>query len=225
MFRIVAVPVPAVCRTGAPTRDGGSDMIEQPGGVPGDGRSAPTAASSRASSRASTSAAGVPRWGVYAGYAAFGCALLFAVVSGYWALGGTLGLDTVGREAVRLSRSGDVGIRLALWLVSLLKLIGALLALALVRPWGSRLLRRWMLLLAGWGGAALLVAYGTAQIGIQVLVVVGVIAAPSDMDWRGFHGHLYLWDPWFVVWGLLLGATVLGRTRAGRSPVGSPERG
>jgi hypothetical protein len=97
--------------------------------------------------------------GRWAGYAACVCAFLFAATSFYWGTGGTLGLDLVGREAVELVASGNVGILIALWLVGLLKVAGGLLALALVQPWGAHLFRPWMLLLAGWGvllgGAAL----------------------------------------------------------------------
>lgn len=154
------------------------------------------------------------RAGRLTGYAACGCALLFAMVSLYWAVGGTVGLETVGSGAVELSESGGVAIRLALLFVTALKLAGAFLALALIQPfrWGLRI-PRWMLLIAGGGGAGLLVLYGGGQILIQLLVKEGVITAPVDMDWQGFYGHLYLWDPWFLLWGVLLGATTLSYMR------------
>lgn len=160
--------------------------------------------------------------GRWAGYAAAGCAFLFAAVSFYWGAGGTFGLELVGEEAVELAESGNVGIFLALWAVGLLKVAGGLLALALVQSWGQRLFRPWMLLLAGWGAAALLTGYGAAQIGVQLLVVTGIIQAPEDMDWRGFYGHLYLWDPWFVIWGVLLGIAASYYTRNRRPLVARP---
>jgi hypothetical protein len=165
----------------------------------------------RASEAATTVARDVPA-GRAAAYAACGCAFLFAAVSFYWGAGGTFGLDTVGREAVALSRSGNVWVYLALWFAGLVKVAGGLLALALVRPWGSRLFPRWMLLVAGWTGAVLLVLYGGVQLGVQLLVKSGAIQAPADMDRRGFYGHLYLWDPWFLLWGLLLGVAVISYT-------------
>ncbi len=175
--------------------------------------------------RSVPSGAGAPA-GRAAAYAACGCAFLFAAVSFYWGAGGRFGLDTVGREAVELSRSGNVGVFLALWFAGLVKVAGGLLALALVRPWGSRLFPRWMLLMAGWAGAVLLVLYGGVQLGVQLLVKSGAIQAPADMDWRGFYGHLYLWDPWFLLWGLLLGVAVISYTfRPPRPLVGDrPDR-
>lgn len=43
--------------------------------------------------------------------------------------------------------------------------------------------------------------------GVQLLVLNGVVPTPADTDWRGFYGHLYLWDPWFLLWWVLLGVT------------------
>jgi hypothetical protein len=137
-------------------------------------------------------------------------------VSFYWGLGGTFALDRVGREAVELSASGNIPIFIALWLVGLLKVGGGLLALAMVQPWGSRRVPRWALLSAGWGTSTLLVLYGGAQIGVQLLVRAGTISAPADMDWRGFYGHLYIWNPWFVLWGVLLGVATFSYTRRTR---------
>jgi hypothetical protein len=67
-------------------------------------------------------------------YAACALALLYAVPSFYWALGGTAGLDTVGGVIERLGRSRDpAGVALGIG-AGVLKVAGALLALALVRP-------------------------------------------------------------------------------------------
>jgi hypothetical protein len=149
-------------------------------------------------------------------YAACACAFVFAAVSFYWGLGGTFALDRVGREAVELSASGNVPTYIALWLVGVLKVGGGLLALAMVQPWGARRFPRWALLSAGWGTSGLLVLYGGVQIGVQLLVAAGTISTPADMDWRGFYGHLYLWNPWFVVWGVLLGIATFSYTRRTR---------
>lgn len=126
----------------------------------------------------------------------------------------------VGQQAVELSESGNVGVFVALWFTGLVKVAGGLLALALVQPWGQRRFPRWALLLAGWGGAALLVLFGGVQMGVLLLVRAGTIRAPADMDWRGFYGHLYLWDPWFVVCGLLLGIATFSYTRSSRQHLG-----
>lgn len=162
---------------------------------------------------AATPQAGGARWPAYA---AAGCALAFAAVSVYWGCGGVAGLDTVGAEAVRLSRAGDPMLLAAVWASVVLKVAGAALALAMVRSWGRRFPRRLLLALGSLGSLGL-IGYGGVLIAVETSVVAGLIAAPADMDWRGFHGHLYLWDPWFVVWGLLLGLATLTFARGRRT--------
>ncbi|MBB5803715.1 hypothetical protein F4560_003483 [Saccharothrix ecbatanensis] len=158
----------------------------------------------------------MPEPGRWAGYVTAVCAFLFAVSSFYWGFGGTFLLDTVGSEAVRLVEEGNVGIYVAVWFAGFVKVAGGVLALALVQPWGRRLFRHWMLLIAGWGAAVALVLYGGVQIGIQLMVLGGILVPPGGMDWRGFYGHLYVWDPWFIVWGLFMGITAFYYTRNAR---------
>lgn len=119
-------------------------------------------------------------------------------------VGGRLGLDLLGKEVIRLVDDRDVGFLIDAWVSGLLKLAGAVLALALVQPWGRRVFPRRLLLVVGWACSALLIVYGAGTVINMLLVVVGGIPVPADMDWRGFYGHLCLWDPWFLLWGLLL---------------------
>ncbi len=44
------------------------------------------------------------------------------------------------------------------------------------------------------------------------MVQLGVIASSASADHRALAWHAYLWDPWFLVWGLLVTAALL-RTR------------
>lgn len=82
----------------------------------------------------------------WAAYAACALALLSAVPSFYWALGGTAGLATVGGTVEELARARDpAGMALGIG-AGALKLAGGLLALA--RPWGRAVPRR--LLGAAW---------------------------------------------------------------------------
>jgi Protein of unknown function (DUF3995) len=72
----------------------------------------------------------------WAAYAVCALALLSAVPSFYWALGGTAGLDTVGGAIEELGRTRDpAGVGLGIG-AGVLKVAGGLLALALVRPVG-----------------------------------------------------------------------------------------
>lgn len=146
--------------------------------------------------------------GRWAAYAAVTCAWLFAVPSFYWGLGGERGLDTVGREATQLTWQSDALIMVLVLVTAILKVCGGLLALALVRPWGTKIPRR-AKLITGWAAAILLTLYGAAQMSGQILVAVGVISVPANFDWSSFNWHLFLWSPWFLLWGVLLGLAVL----------------
>lgn len=149
-------------------------------------------------------------------YAASACGGMFALVSLYWTVGGTVGLDTVGGFAERMARSGTATATLVLALVVVLKCLGAALALALVQRWGRALPRRW-LLAAAVAASVLLILYGGVQVLAESLVETGIIRPAGHVDWSDLGWHLGLWDSWFLVWGLLLGAATwsnLGRRQA-----------
>lgn len=150
-----------------------------------------------------------------AAWGALGVGLLNAAVSAYWALGGTAGLDTLGGQLEELARARAPSTLAALWVVVVVKVAGAALGVLLLRaesPLWHRLLR-----IGTWTAAVVLVLYGGLLVAGQILVVAGVIPASPDADWTAIYGHLLLWDPWFLLWGLLLLATVIG-TRPVRSP-------
>lgn len=159
------------------------------------------------------------RGGTWPAYAVCACAWLFAIPSLYWGLGGKFGARTVGREAARLTWEGDPPIMAVVLVTAILKILGGVFALALVRPWGRRIPRR-MKLITGWIGATILVLYGAAQMSGQALVGVGVVDVPATFDWWAFKWHLFLWSPWFLVWGVLLGLAVLRYQHAHSAPSG-----
>lgn len=151
-----------------------------------------------------TGKAGQSHGATIAAYAACVVAALYAVVSFYWALGGTAGIDTLGGELEQLARDGDP---LVLWLAGaagVLKVAGAALALALVRPWG-RVVPRRLLLVAAWAGSVVLVLYGGLNVVGGALVLAGTVDVSGPLDRTALWWHVLVWDLWFLVWGLLLG--------------------
>jgi hypothetical protein len=140
----------------------------------------------------------------WAAYAASALALLYAVPSFYWALGGTAGLDTVGGAIEELGRSRDpAGVALGIG-AGVLKVAGGLLALALVRPWGRAIPRR-LLLGSAWAASTVLTAYGGLLVVVGTFVLTGFISPSGPVDRTALRWHVLLWDLWFLVWGLLLG--------------------
>jgi hypothetical protein len=143
-------------------------------------------------------------------------ALLNAVPSFYWTLGGTAGLHTLGGAIEELARTRDpAGVALGLG-AGLLKVAGGLLALALVRPWGRAIPRR-LLGGAAWAAGVVLTAYGGLLVAVGALVLTGLISPSGPVDRTALRWHVLLWDLWFLVWGLVLGVAAWHFGRESRS--------
>ncbi|OLR93914.1 DUF3995 domain-containing protein [Actinokineospora bangkokensis] len=158
---------------------------------------------------------GVRHQKTWAAWAAFAWAAVFAAVSAYWALGGTVGIDTVGGAIADLVHSGDSAASVLAWVAVLMKVAGMVYALALIQRWG-RVFPRWLMLTGGWGATVLLIVYGGAIVVVGALVVTGVIEAAPTTDMYAIRWHLFLWDPYFVIWGVLLGIATAHYAKATR---------
>src|SRR5260370_7422592 len=108
-----------------------------------------------------------------------------------------------------MARSGGTVALLAISVTVLLKALGALLALALARPWGRHLPRR-ALLVAGAGAAAVLVVYGAAEVTAEALVETGAIKPSGSVDLAPLPRPLGLSPPWFPRSGPLLPPATAG---------------
>ena len=141
----------------------------------------------------------------WAGYAACAWAIAFATLSFYWAAGGTLGVETNAPAITRPVLAREPGWIALLWITGALKLIAGLLALALVRPWGRALPRR-LLLAGGWVAFAIMALYeGAASLVQHALMLAGAIATPAGLGETSARWHLLLWDPWWLLGGVLFG--------------------
>lgn len=135
--------------------------------------------------------------------AAAGAGLLHAGFTVYWAAGGRWLLRTVGAWAVRLAdgRAGTAAAVLAV--VALVKIAGAVLPV-LVESGRVGGRRRWRTL--QWAGAVVLIAYGLVNTVVAWAVITGLVTAAGGYDHPAELGHAALWDPLFLLWGLLLAA-------------------
>lgn len=157
-------------------------------------------------------ATGRPAAGAVMAYAAAVIAFAYALISLYWAVGRHGLVSTVGGHAAQLADRGGAFPALIALAATLAKVAGGLLALALVRPWGRIFPRGW--LLAGSAGAsALLVVYGGLNVSLGALVLSGVIHPAGNVDWTALRWHVGVWDPWFLVWGILLALAAVGYWR------------
>ena len=148
--------------------------------------------------------------------------LAYAAISVYWALGGTWLLDTVGGALEQQGRAGNPGLILAVWAAAVVKIIGAIVPLAAVTA-RSRQMR-----VLAWLEAAILTIYGLVLTGTGLLVQSGALVSAAGADHRALAWHAYLWDPWFLLWGVLVTAALV-RSRhpraAARSVAGTVRDG
>lgn len=125
--------------------------------------------------------------------------LVSAATSAYWAAGGTGLLDTVGGSIARWGQEGGPSVRLALATVVVLKLAAAWLPLRAVRESRQPTVRK-----LAWLEAAILTVYGGVLTVSGVAVQAHLLNAGADPDWKALDWHVYLWDPWFLIVGLLV---------------------
>jgi len=151
------------------------------------------------------------------GYAAAAVAFSFALVSFYWAAGGMAGLGTVGGTMERMARARDPAVVAATWAAAVAKVLGAMLGLALVRPWGRRVPRR-ALLVVSWAGAVILTLYGVSQTATVALLHFGVFEDTQHFSAGALRWRMLVWEPWFLVWGVVLGLAAWHYARAGGPP-------
>jgi hypothetical protein len=68
-----------------------------------------------------------------------------------------------------------------------------------------------------WLATIVLTGYGAVNSMVAWLVLGGVLRPEDGNDRQSMIGHAYLWDPLFMVWGLLLGAGLFAGRRDRRT--------
>jgi Protein of unknown function (DUF3995) len=165
---------------------------------------------------AGVAAPGVEGAGAWVPLAAAAWALAFAAVSFYWAAGGEVGLETVGEEIEREALAREPDAIALVWVTGGLKVLGAALALALVRPRGPAIVRR-VVGLAGWVVGIGLLLYAVANFVQHGLMEAGAIDTPDSLGESAVTWHLVLWDPVWLLGGILFTAAArrFGKARSG----------
>lgn len=146
-------------------------------------------------------------------YAAAAWSFLFAAISFYWAMGGTIGVETLGSAFTDPAITNDPVFVAFVWITGVLKLLAGVLALALVQPWGRRLPRA-LIRIGAWGGGILLTLYGVALLIQHGLMVAGVADLPASIgSMAAARWHLFFWDPFWLLGGILFLAAAISTTR------------
>lgn len=147
-------------------------------------------------------------------YAAFGWVLVFALMSFYWALGGTAGIDTLGEGFAPDELAQIPGMIEFVWITGVLKLVAGVAALSLVQRWGRFF--PWRLRLFGvWAAGILFVLYALGN-GVQhALMLTGGMQVASMLgSLDAVRWHLFFWDPFWLLGGVLF---IAAAWRAGRA--------
>lgn len=126
-------------------------------------------------------------------------AFAFAAISAYWALGGHLGRSSLG-EAVH-TYSSDPNFIWFVWGTVLLKLLAVVVALALRYGFVGRL--NSLVLFAGFTAGGICLLYGGANLAVRAAMALGFMHTPASMYEPAAFWHLVLWDPWWVLGGVL----------------------
>jgi Protein of unknown function (DUF3995) len=169
----------------------------------------------RAGAGGEPSAPATSAWSVVGAAAAYAAAIIafaYALVSLYWAVGGHGLVSTVGGYVEQFARRGGAVPVLVALAATVAKVAGGLLALALVRPWGRVVPRRW-LLLGSAGASVLLAVYGGLNVLAGALVLSGAIHPAGGADRTALRWHVGVWDLWFLVWGIVLALAAIGYRR------------
>lgn len=133
--------------------------------------------------------------------AAFAWALVFGLVSMYWAAGGTIGESTLSRSIQDMAERREPAFVATLWGTAAAKVLGGLLPLALAFGWWRGVPRRLLLILC-WVGGVLLVLYGLGDMIRATLVIGGAIEVESPVDRDIARWYLLLWGPVWVAGGV-----------------------
>jgi len=68
---------------------------------------------------------------------------------------------------------------------------------------------------ATWVAGVGMLLYGGANLAVRAVMAVGLLATPESMHSDAARWHLVLWDPWWVLGGVLfvIAAWTCGRAR------------
>lgn len=136
-----------------------------------------------------------PRWA----YAAGIWARLFALPSFYWALGGETGMGTIAAHPDDIDLINEP---VVVFTIGVAKLLAGLPVLTIVRAWGGPGFQRWLRVLALIGGGFMLL-YGGALLIQHALMISRAVNIPDSLGERASRWHLGLWDPVWIVRGVL----------------------
>lgn len=134
---------------------------------------------------------------------AFVWGVAFGALNLWWSLGGDVLLGHLGVRIQELVAAGDTTLLVVNTIGGLGKIALGLLALGTISRWGRRIPRRFSLVVL-YAGGVLLALYGGANWVRMLLVEAGVVDVPASVGAAQVRWYLLLWEPVWMVGGVLL---------------------
>lgn len=125
--------------------------------------------------------------------------VVFAGMSFYWAMGGLLGVRSLGGSIYEMSLNPDPSFVIIVWLTGVVKLLGLLLLLMLFVPWKKPLLTRLLYYVTKMVGV-LLFLYGFLNFITISLSAINVLK--FDLGSYATLWRLVFWEPFWMVGGV-----------------------
>jgi hypothetical protein len=144
-----------------------------------------------------------PNYLVWSAYAVFIWSIAYMLPHLYWALGGTIGLSLLKPSVLALPQWKMIN-----WVASIFLTAAGFLGLAFIYI-RKRSVLSWFLLALALAGCSLATSHGIYGIINRILQIAGVVEVESGPFNINEHAYvlwdLVLFEPWFVIEGILLG--------------------
>lgn len=134
-------------------------------------------------------------------YLACAWALIFAVPSFYWATGGNIGLNTLGSEINALQ--SEPWFLMFVLLTAVMKVGLGIVVLMLLKKYSAPFLNK-IVVVTVWAAGVICLIYGSLNLFARFIMAIGLLPTPEAMHSSAAMWHLVLWDPWWVLGGILL---------------------
>lgn len=126
--------------------------------------------------------------------------ILFAGMSFYWAMGGMIGVRSLGSAIYEQSLNPDPSFITIVWVTGFIKLLGAVLLLLLLVNWRNSWIRTILYFITKISGI-LLFLYGLLNFITITLSAVEIL--DFELDRYATFWRLLFWEPYWMIGGIL----------------------
>lgn len=125
--------------------------------------------------------------------------ILFAAMSFYWAMGGMLGVRSLGGEIYEMSLNPEPSFVMVVWITGFVKLFGAVLLAMLLIEWKKSWMQKGLYYMTKVAGVFLFL-YGLLNFITISLHAAGVLN--FELDSYATFWRLVFWEPFWMIGGL-----------------------